>query len=74
VGGYAHKQGHVFGGVCHKNVTLRIGIGAQVGDRTGSGMCGKGHMITEDQIVIAGAGIDVVTCHMIVTVVTVSPS
>jgi len=37
-------------------------------------VCGKGHMITEDQIVIAGAGIDVVTCHMIVTVVTVSPS
>jgi hypothetical protein len=31
-------------------------------------VCGNGHVITEDQIVIAGAGIDVVTCHVIVTV------
>ena len=27
MGGYAHKWGHMFGGVCHKNVTQRIGIG-----------------------------------------------
>ena len=33
-------------------------------------MRGKGHMITGDQIVTAGAGIDVVTDHMIVTVIT----
>jgi hypothetical protein len=37
-------------------------------------VCGKGHVITEDWIVIAGAGIDVVTCHMIVTVVTIPMS
>jgi hypothetical protein len=34
-------------------------------------VCGNGHMITEDRIVIAGAGIDAVTCHMIVMVVTI---
>ena len=33
-------------------------------------MCGKGHMIAEDWIVTAGAGIDAVTNHVIVTVVT----
>ena len=31
-------------------------------------------MIMEDWIVIAGAGIDAVTCHMIVTVVTIPMS
>jgi hypothetical protein len=37
-------------------------------------VCGKGHVIAEDQIEAEGAGIDVVTDHVIVTVVTVSPS
>ena len=33
-------------------------------------MCGKGHVITEDQIVTAGVGIDAVMDHMIVMVIT----
>jgi hypothetical protein len=37
-------------------------------------VCGKGHMNAEDRIETVGAGIDVVTDHVIVTVVTVSPS
>ena len=35
---------------------------------------GKGHVIAEDWIKTAGVGIDAVTDHMIVTVITVSPS
>jgi hypothetical protein len=37
-------------------------------------VCGKGHVIAEDRIETVGAGIDAVTDHVIVTVVTVSPS
>jgi hypothetical protein len=37
-------------------------------------VCGKGHVIVEDQIETVGVGIDAVTDHVIVTVVTVSPS
>jgi len=33
-------------------------------------VCGKCHVIAEDQIETAGAGIDAVTDHVIVTVVT----
>jgi hypothetical protein len=33
-------------------------------------VCGKGHVIAEDRIETTGAGIDAVTDHMIVTVVT----
>jgi len=33
-------------------------------------MCRKGHVIVEDQIVTAGAGIDAVTNHVIITVIT----
>jgi hypothetical protein len=33
-------------------------------------VCGKGHVITEDRIVTAGAGIDVVMDHVIVMVLT----
>jgi len=33
-------------------------------------VCGKGHVIAEDRIETAGAGIDAVTDHMIVMVVT----
>jgi len=33
-------------------------------------VCGKGYMIAEDWIVTAGAGIDVVTNHVTVMVVT----
>jgi len=34
-------------------------------------VCGKGHVIAEDRIETVGAGIDAVTDHVIVTVVTV---
>ena len=33
-------------------------------------VCGKGHMIMQDWIVMAGVGIDAVTYHVIVMVVT----
>ena len=33
-------------------------------------VCRKGYMVMEDWIVIAGAGLDAVTCHVIVTVIT----
>ena len=33
-------------------------------------VCGKGHVIAEDRIETVGAGIDAVTDHVIVTVVT----
>jgi len=33
-------------------------------------VCRKGHVIMEDQIMTAGVGIDAVTDHVIVTVVT----
>jgi hypothetical protein len=36
-------------------------------------VCGKGYVIMGDQIVTAGADIDAVMDHVIVTVVTVSP-
>jgi hypothetical protein len=42
---------------------------AQVGDRTGSGMC-TGRVIMGDRIVTAGAGIDAVMDHVNVTVIT----
>jgi hypothetical protein len=63
----------VFGGVGHKNVTQRDrGTGREM---YGLGnVCGKGHVIAEDRIETAGAGIDAVMDHVIVTVVTVSPS
>jgi hypothetical protein len=35
-------------------------------------MYGKGHVIAEDRIETAGAGIDTVTDHVIVTVITAS--
>jgi len=35
-------------------------------------VCGKGHVIAEDRIETAGAGIDAVMDHVIVTVVTVN--
>jgi len=35
-------------------------------------VCGKGHVIMGDRIMTAGAGIDAVTDHMIVTVITVT--
>ena len=35
-------------------------------------VCGKGHVIVEDRIETAGAGIDAVTDHVIVTVITVN--
>ena len=72
--GYTPKQGYVPDGVCHKNVAQ--GYGARV--RMSQGLyglrdvCRKGHVITEDRIMIVGAGIDAVTCHMIVTVITYS--
>jgi len=33
-------------------------------------VCGKGHVIAEDRIETVGAGIDAVTDHVIVTVIT----
>jgi len=68
--GYTLKWGHVPGGVCHKNVAH--GYGARSGIIWLRDVCGKGHMIMRDQIVTAGVGIDVVTYHIIVTVITKS--
>ena len=63
----------MFGGVRHKNVTQwDRGTGRET---YGLGnVCGKGHVIAEDRIETAGAGIDVVMDHVIVMVVTYSPN
>ena len=48
-----------------------LGWGTGQGSYGLGDVCGKGYVITQNQIVTAGVSIDAVTSHMIVTVITV---